>query len=465
MKIDFQKIEEQFQGSAWNMNSVIKHENPNIEIEIKGNESNGDDLILSFSWNGSQKSKPIEIVNFDIFIHGKYKFTKLEFKNFSFSNNVIFDLMEYGLTFVDCIFEDEIKFHNEKDLEMEYSKSLVCKNCIFNKRVEFFRIKFCQNISFSSSVFKENALFVQSIFEQKARFQLAKFEKTGSFVESLFLGTALFKSAEFHKGMFENVRLGNFCFFQSCILDTNRFSFNGISINGFEGEYNTLIDKLSQYEKSKQAIQMMRDTSRKIKSIFLAQHNIIEASYWNKIELYCREIELKQIKKLSMLDLVDRIQLGFYRHISDHHTNLFKILEWTLVVIACFGIALGLLRYGLDFAEFGKNHHLEFLPSLFSKVAMWFHTNIQCIYVWCCCLFCITLFIPIFRFISSWIVLCLIIVVQPKYILGIGGFIGGNLQMQGNAGENFLFVAYSLLMVLMLFSLQKTARKNSIIQS
>lgn len=78
--------------------------------------------------------------------------------------------------------------------------------------------------------------------------------------------------------------------------------------------------------------------------------------------------------------------------------------------------------------------------------------------------FMICVFCKHTRILSAWIFFFCVILINPKYILGIGGFIGGSVKATG-AIENLLFVSYSIVMFLFLFSLQKTARKNSIIPS
>ncbi|WBR51940.1 MULTISPECIES: hypothetical protein [unclassified Campylobacter] len=82
-----------------------------------------------------------------------------------------------------------------------------------------------------------------------------------------------------------------------------------------------------------------RDSFRVIKHSLIETNNNLEASNFHKLELYAKEIELKNkiTKEKNIKDIVEHWQLGIYRNTSEHHTNLIRILNFTIAMIALFG--------------------------------------------------------------------------------------------------------------------------------
>ncbi|PSM51892.1 hypothetical protein [Campylobacter blaseri] len=83
----------------------------------------------------------------------------------------------------------------------------------------------------------------------------------------------------------------------------------------------------------------MRDSFRVIKHSLIEMDNNLKASNFHKLELYAKEIELKnklknETNKSQASILLDRIMLLIYRTTSDHHTNLLTILNFTIMMIA-----------------------------------------------------------------------------------------------------------------------------------
>ncbi len=65
------------------------------------------------------------------------------------------------------------------------------------------------------------------------------------------------------------------------------------------------------------------------------------------------------------------------------------------------------------------------------------------------------------RLLIGYIGTFLIITINPKYIFGIASIFSNKYHFTYT--ENIIITIYSILMFLLLFSLQKTARKNSIV--
>ena len=97
--------------------------------------------------------------------------------------------------------------------------------------------------------------------------------------------------------------------------------------------------------------------------------NALDASLFHRLELYCKELELeftlenakakdggnsKEVKSADEIEVksksknrielfLDLITLKLYRNTSDHHTNLFKIINFTVLSIAVYGLSFCIL--------------------------------------------------------------------------------------------------------------------------
>ena len=189
-------------------------------------------------------------------------------------------------------------------------------------------------------------------------------------------------------------------------------------------KYNDL-KKINNYDE----LLSYRDLFRKLKSNRIAHHNLIDASELHTQELYARELELDSKENKTIKDKVEKWQLWFYRKLCDHHTDLVLNLKWLVYTIALYVLLLGKIPYVYPVAIF-----------------------VFCVYVYMCS------FKNIWLVVSSAIVF-ITILDTPKIILGISNLFGENL----NLWQNFITTLYVIAIGLVLFSLQKTARKNSIV--
>ena len=97
--------------------------------------------------------------------------------------------------------------------------------------------------------------------------------------------------------------------------------------------------------------------------------NALDASLFHRLELYCKELELeftlenakaknsensKEVKSVDKVEakpkskssielFLDLITLKLYRNTSDHHTNLFKIINFAILSIAVYGLSFWVL--------------------------------------------------------------------------------------------------------------------------
>lgn len=195
-----------------------------------------------------------------------------------------------------------------------------------------------------------------------------------------------------------------------------------------------------------------RDSFRLFKNTFSKEGNLLDASNYHRVELYCKEIELDSKLKESWTwrDWIDKWQLRLYRHTSDHHTDLLKIISWVIVAIGVFGLGFFVAKCYQDISNLSHLSPCGIALSLAGMIGLGIFWTIG--YIPKVFLFAGIGFIP-----TLWIS-CY----KPTLIFGAMNLID---KTPRSGFENFLLVLYTLVMILLLFSLQKTARKNSIIPS
>ena len=116
-------------------------------------------------------------------------------------------------------------------------------------------------------------------------------------------------------------------------------------------EYNEQKQQLTKKHRIRYASNA-RDSFRTIKNVLIANNNLLDASAWHKLELYAKEIGLRLPEPESINNQnnkykkrIDLIQLCFYRHTSEHHTDLLKIFSWFIILVGVFAINLFIAKY------------------------------------------------------------------------------------------------------------------------
>lgn len=292
------------------------------------------------------------------------------------------------------------------------------------------------NLSFANSCFEKNVDFSRMHFYGTSNFYGSIFRICPNFAQSVFYGELKLVNTNL---------IANFDDTYTEIIKA--------------WEKNQIVDTKPQYFVAND----FRDSFRLFKNALSKEGNVIDASNYHRVELYCKEIELDSKPDKKLQDKIDKWQLWFYRNTSDHHTDLLKIVIWLLSVMALFGVLLFAHRYGVDFDKFSHTHSTHpLIKPLIPHISQWI-TQTKFLGLAYVLLICGIIFKKTRGLISLSVVFA-IISIQPKYILGVAGLMSENIQMQGMF-ENLLFVFYSFFIALFLFSLQKTARKNSIIPS
>ncbi|EKF6987774.1 hypothetical protein OZ478_001150, partial [Campylobacter jejuni] len=206
-----------------------------------------------------------------------------------------------------------------------------------------------------------------------------------------------------------------------------------------------------------------RDSFRTFKNALIKDNNLLDASNFHKYELYCKEIELKNKKGKTFKDVVDRWQLLFYRKLCDHHTNLILNLKWFIVIVGFFTSILFGLRYGdgnlMQF--FNKDSDLlKMLKNILNIKAL---NDSNATYLILLYSFIGLFFVRTFFIFYYLVIFILMLAISPYNLFTMINFA---IRHETNSFlENIIIIIYTLSIVLIIFSLQKTARKNSIVPS
>lgn len=328
---------------------------------------------------------------------------------------------------------------------------------------------------------------LKTTFKQKVVLQCRDFIQDVSFQECVFENGLSIMGCNFHKNaLFDDAKINGFfvasksvfhkqaSFWNVDFKEIPNFSGVGFTesnlVNFVNAKVDNSFEKLSQLAKnetcdknnnaSNQIINDIRDSYRTIKNTLIQQNNFLDASQWHKLELYAKEIELESKKpKIFSKDWIDKWILKFYRHTSEHHTDLVRIIHWVIILIGYFSLALFLGKYNYHLEIFFDNHSRNmpinltngFINTMVESKLIYLISFIAYIGI---CLKPIKLLI-------GYIGTFLIITINPKYIFGIANIFSNKYHFTYT--ENIIIAIYSILMFLLLFSLQKTARKNSII--
>ncbi|EAJ6667784.1 hypothetical protein E6B15_08470 [Campylobacter coli] len=342
-----------------------------------------------------------------------------------------------NIHFADIVFG---KLYIPKEL---FIKSVNFERCVFLQDINFKDYTF-NEIAFNTCAFKENAYFNNSNFKKSVDFHECEFEKTACFYGVKFDETPNFSQALFKS----NIN----------IINSNlNFDFTNLDKK---------IRLLSSQEKGKYNYEIandFRDSFRNFKSALIKDNNLLDASNFHKYELYCKELELKNKKDKTLKDRIDKWQLVFYRKLCDHHTDLLLNLRWFVVVVGFFVSVLFVLRYGdgnlLQF--FNKdNDLLKILKDMLNIKAL---NDSNVTYLILLYSFIGLFFVRTFFIFYYLVIFILMLTISPYNLFSVVNFVvKGKLN---SFLENIIMVAYALIMILVLFSLQKTARKNSIVPS
>ncbi|HEB9322344.1 TPA: hypothetical protein RZK33_001672 [Campylobacter coli] len=370
-------------------------------------------------------------------------FIEIEFLATKQSDNEITENNFEGITFqgrvffFGCIFKTRVSFKVSKFKDETFFSNIKLNNHIFHN-VEFNKINFIHIDDINAESNVESYVFQNTVFKDTLSFEGMEFERL-EFDNVLFNGVVTFSNTKFNaKPQFIN------CTF------SNQFNIEHQYIKYSDKDIENKINNIQDKNDKFRALLNLRDLFRKLKSNRIAHHNLIDASELRTQELYARELELKYQENKSLREKIERWQLFFYRKLCDHHTDLLLNLRWLVVLIGSFALLYFTSRVIQDI------NLLKVLNQYGVCLSIVGVFNLLCLY-WFGYIKKFDFFVY-FNLIAVLWVMCY----KPKIIFGIVNLIDSNSY---NGFENALITIYTILLALVLFSLQKTARKNSIVPS
>lgn len=365
----------------------------------------------------------------------------LEFYECKFINTKIISCnFNKQICFKECEFlisEDKLDYINEICISSKFLHNIDFSDTKFQSSVNFKHSKFNGNVDFSNTIFKDNVYFNNSIFEDYADFHECEFEKVACFYGVEFKKVPNFSQAKF---------IGN--------LDpvNMKMDFNMSGIKKSIKKAKEILKNENNNEKEDYKFANdFRDSFRVFKSALIKDNNLLEASRFHKYELYAKEIELDYKENKTLKDKIDYWQIVFYRKLCEHHTDLLLNLKWLVIAIGLFALLYFISR---SIQDIGILEFLNTFGACFS---------IACTFIMLilCCFGCKSRHKRLNVFASIGTVITLLaIYYKPQLIFGIANLFG---DTKYNGLENFLITIYTIVIGLIIFSLQKTARKNSIV--
>ncbi|HEB9346798.1 TPA: hypothetical protein RZK45_001585 [Campylobacter coli] len=347
----------------------------------------------------------------------------IEIRN-STINQFEFKLFDtYKLSFVDCIFDCEIR---DTTGSLRIKNKIFIHNCVFKKNLILFNVQF-ENITYIAHCrFESNCYFDTNTFYDFSNFERNIYNYV-TFEKSIFLKNVTFYNSKFNSLNFSQV-----------IFNDNS-DFVNLKVNFDFKKLKNIINSQLDFKNSSHIIKVdclefandFRDSFRILKNILIKDNNLLDASNFHKYELYCKEIELENKKDKTFKDKIDKWQLFFYRKLCDHHTDLLLNAKWLLYIVALYVLLLGKMIWVYPVLI------IIFLASIYLCKIKNIWLNLSSITV------------------------LIAIAYYPKMIFGFTNLFTEKL----NYWQNLITTVYVVVIGLVLFSLQKTARKNSIVPS
>ncbi len=347
----------------------------------------------------------------------------IEIRN-STINQFEFKLFDtYKLSFVDCIFDCEIR---DTTGSLRIKNKIFIHNCVFKKNLILFNVQF-ENITYIAHCrFESNCYFDTNTFYDFSNFERNIYNYV-TFEKSIFLKNVTFYNSKFNSLNFSQV-----------IFNDNS-DFVNLKVNFDFKKLKNIINSQLDFKNSSHIIKVdclefandFRDSFRILKNILIKDNNLLDASNFHKYELYCKEIELENKKDKTFKDKIDKWQLVFYRKLCDHHTDLLLNAKWLLYIVALYVLLLGKMIWAYPVLI------IIFLASIYLCKIKNIWLNLSSITVLIAIAYC------------------------PKMIFGFTNLFTEKL----NCWQNLITTVYVVVIGLVLFSLQKTARKNSIVPS
>ncbi|HEB8071957.1 TPA: pentapeptide repeat-containing protein [Campylobacter jejuni] len=257
-----------------------------------------------------------------------------------------------GVDFSNCIFKNEVDFSYfvsgtplPDNKYYNNAQNTLFKDCIFENKVDFHNSKITNNIYFNNAHFKDYVDFHECEFEKTVNFYGVIFEKAPNF------SACYFKEQKAVNLINVDIDKLDFKSLEKYIEDNYKDESYKNETKGIQDEKE--IFKIQNEYRLRYA-KNLKDSFRVIKDVLITQNNTLEAQEWHKLELYAKEkenhINLSVKDREKNADIFKNILIWFncvllnvYRNTSDHHNDFLKILNFTIGMIALYGVFFYLL--------------------------------------------------------------------------------------------------------------------------
>lgn len=262
---------------------------------------------------------------------------------------------ENNIDINESLFSKTVEFNEIK------ARKFNIDNTKFNNLVKFYKLTCVGNFKIANSIFRNNVIFLNSKFEELFYTYNTRINKSFDLLSSNTKYTPCFAKTIFFEP-------------KSIYLNHNNID---NAIDTIE-KYKKILEELTTDEiekafnnyKPQTPYILIREAFVNIKNVCIVQNNNIEASKYQKLELYTLELEEKlylkpnmqkniyindykfkqdiKMPNFTLAHLFSWLQLVIYRKTSDHHSDLSKIFFFTLSVLGLYMFLVSLLAFIID---------------------------------------------------------------------------------------------------------------------
>ncbi|MBZ7986235.1 hypothetical protein AVANS14531_07780 [Campylobacter sp. Cr9] len=335
------------------------------------------------------------------------KFENIAFCGIEIKSSINFDTCTFNKEFEydDKLFhQDKVSFNNStfndsfvvRSNSKEINRELSFKNVKFNKDFKLDNLKINKNIIFTEAEFNGNLYINNCEILENIVFTSSKFKQNLDFANSTFKNFVDLDKVEignvvnFNSTIFQNTPILSLTHMQrDTIVDITFMQIIHSSIEDMEKSIPNYLKLKKQNIDNKDKLEVivnLRETYRIFKDILINKHNTIDASRYKNIELYLKELEYKyqdkvldedknnKFGKLSMREQLDWILLKLNRIVSDHHSDLFQIIIFTLSMVGGYVL--------IDYIFFERKEIIDFInqQTEYLKVFFFFSVLIAMIF-------------------------------------------------------------------------------------
>lgn len=254
----------------------------------------------------------------DVLFDTKPSFSKAKFIKYAVFNSI---KPSHHMYFKESEFFENADFKNIKHLKRSYFDRV-----IFHKNADFTNTNFTKYISFTQANFKGAVYFDKADFQNFINMSNCTINDVMSFYGAKLYYTPYLAGANIDK----NAKFNLMYIKQNQKIDIKQ-AIDSYMENLKEDKEH--VRKNENYGKIEIA-QGFRESFRILKSYLITNHNLLEASFYRVNELKSKELEMDLTRdSLSLSEKLEQKLFKLYKTTSNHHSDLFLILLTTLSVI------------------------------------------------------------------------------------------------------------------------------------